>query len=161
MEAVLLKISPSAPVRPMAELDPMLAQRAEDTSAKLAALIQKSSDPEKMTKLLSLNDALTDLLAGRRAPPKLALHGLGLNLRSPGDLSAEPDAIDEDEVATPRIDKGKAKAPPEPLEVDKVLTPTFAAPVQDDEERRLGYGPEGLSAGEDEVMSPSQNDRWV
>lgn len=168
MEAAFARLPLSrASFPPMAELDPPLAERARDVGQRLAALIQKTADAGAMEELLGVHDALGDLLAGRYTRPKLSLLGLGLDfgaahpgadgLAGPG-LGQERVPEEEDPaLLTPRVDKGKGRAQPEPIAVEKVLTPTFVLDPEDEE--RLLQFPGAID--EEGPLSPSSMDRRV
>ncbi|KAJ8514493.1 hypothetical protein ONZ45_g7986 [Pleurotus djamor] len=135
------------PIIPQAEL----ISEANGLVAELTSLIQTIDDPSRLEDLFSINDELTELISRVPAPgkPSLKLSGLGLgegvkwlslpNGNSSGSLHDSPIAEEEEpveeEVTTPRIDKGKAKAHEEP---EKVLSPSasFTMPGEetDDED---------------------------
>ncbi|KAL4242608.1 RNI-like protein [Abortiporus biennis] len=164
--------SSSAPASPTHDLDPELNQRAKSVLVSLAGLIEGTTDPAHLEELLSLNDDLTALLARTAARPLSLshLHGLSIQLEKlktdtaslsnghaePVNGSTEDGA--EDEPVTPRIDKGKGRAQPEPEQPEKVLSPTFL--IESDEEEdgtRLV-----LPDGREEVVSPTDRSRkWV
>ncbi|KDQ23487.1 hypothetical protein PLEOSDRAFT_1098225 [Pleurotus ostreatus PC15] len=126
-----------------------LITQAKIIASELTTLIEGTGDPSRMEELFTLNDELTELMARVPSPgkPSLKLVGLSPEL-SPGDIAkwtahsngtvitngslhgspiAEEDEPDEEEeVSTPRIDKGKAKADPVPEEPEKVLSPSLS-----------------------------------
>ena len=133
----------------------------------LMSVIETTTEPERLQELLTLNDDLTALL-GRCAPPKrdVSLHGLGLHVENgKANGSAGEEALvnghtvngaedSDDEPLTPRIDKGKGRAEPEPVEPEKVLTPaSFHLGDSDDEDAHLGD--ELIVTDQDGMMSPT------
>jgi protein phosphatase 1 regulatory subunit 37 len=154
----------------------------------LAAAIQTTTHPLRLEELLQANDELTAAMAATtsgppQGRPALTLQGLGIHT-SNGDASVageqdpskdvpngngqavhshstEGEELEdvEDPLSTPRIDKGKARAEPEPPEVEKVLSPTFMIESEDeDEDDDLAFRTQG---GDDEAVAPSPTDRWV
>ncbi|EMD36293.1 hypothetical protein CERSUDRAFT_95631 [Gelatoporia subvermispora B] len=126
--------SPSTPP----ELPQDVEDKAKEMKASLMSLIETTTEPARLEDLLALNDDLTGLLT--RSKP---VHGLGIQtdklngsggaLANGHALDVESDAPDE-EPLTPRIDKGKGRAEPEPEEPEKVLSPTFLITESDDED---------------------------
>jgi protein phosphatase 1 regulatory subunit 37 len=133
----------------------------------LGSVIEATEDPARMEALLAANDALTALVARVPPPgrPTLTLQGLGLKW-APGATAASParengdggvyvlgapngnghlgHGEDEELPTTPRVDKGKARAVPEPEEPEKVLSPTLMLEEDDDDEDgegRLRFSP--------------------
>jgi protein phosphatase 1 regulatory subunit 37 len=117
-------------------------------------------EEERMMALLDANERLTDVLARATAGPSkptLSLAGLGfrfgmghqqngagftggggrpspLTMSSSSSFSSsDPDEVfdDTDGLRTPRMDKGKRKAVPEPEEHEKVLSPIAGLPPED------------------------------
>ncbi|EAU86549.2 hypothetical protein CC1G_07745 [Coprinopsis cinerea okayama7 len=168
-----------------------LVVRAQSLVSELANVIQQTEDPMQLEEQLEVNDKLLGLLKkvppGSR--PNLTLHGLGLNMNgsstsslvsqhssirsnghlngatgSPesGSLLGSADGGDEElSPATPKVDKGKRRADPEPIEHEKILSPTFLITESEDEdEERSGY----LTPPEMMEGAPSPTDRsrsWV
>lgn len=172
MEGVLSAAPRGEEPRPLEDTNPDLAKKATGLNHALAALIQKASDPTRLEELLVLNDTLTDLLAGRYTPKPKPI-GLGLAISNTnghrstnGSQYLEPpsdsDTGEEDEPTTPRVDKGKARAEPEPEVHEKVLSPTIALESEDEEERarlaELGIPPE---EDEDAPTALDQSRSWV
>lgn len=98
---------------------------------------------------------------GSLAVPSNANH-----LHHPKSSAAEEEDDEEDTPTTPRVDKGKRRADPEPVEIEKVLSPSaaFMISAEEDEDRMSddedvmnggGYGtpPEGVEG------MPSPTDR--
>ncbi|KAJ3516030.1 hypothetical protein NMY22_g14302 [Coprinellus aureogranulatus] len=153
--------------------------------AELATAIQETDDPVRLEELLEINDQLLGLLkklpttGGKAGKPTLSLRGLGLNLNgdsatnghasagSPHIGTPNPEGddgeVDDGTPTTPKIDKGKRRADPEPEEIEKVLSPAFLiSETSEDEDEDQGYGTppeEGEVPGQ-----PSPTDRsrsWV
>ncbi|KAF7377182.1 hypothetical protein MSAN_00137700 [Mycena sanguinolenta] len=186
-------VSPSTQAPPAPLPSPAEALRqAKVLTHELGTVIQQTEDPARMEALLNVNDELTALIA--RVPPvgrpTLTLQGLGLKwtpgatVASPakengGSVAREigsPNGIgnghvigeEEEELpTTPRLDKGKAKAVPEPEEPEKVLSPTLilADDEDDDDPDRMRFSPveEGEDDGETVIgESPTNRSRsWV
>ena len=127
----------------------------------LATAIQETEDPVRLEELLEINDQLLGLLkklptAGKTSKPILSLSGLGVSLNggTPGtngivngsnvllqDVAEDDDGEVEDTPTTPRVDKGKRRADPEPEEIEKVLSPAFLiSETSEDEDEDPGYG---------------------
>ena len=147
-----------------------LIERAKTLLPGLVEVIRTCSDSGRVDELLNLNDTLVSLVAQATPKPKASLQGLGLELNglgnpgakngsgmvnnhivSPrGDSTEEPS--DDDSPSTPRLDKGKGKAPPEPEIVKPVLSPRgFAAPDSDSDEN----GHEAEQGEDDDLPSPT------
>lgn len=174
--------APSSTVNPEHIAD--AATKARVVVNELTTVIQETEDPIQMEELLGINDQLLALL--KKVPgggkPTLTLYGLGLSLPgiepvggdttlangSPAFLNGHanghfPEGEDDDDTpTTPRIDKGKRKAEPEPEVPEKVLSPTFliaeSSEDEDEDGRRYVIAPEHL----EEVTSPTDRSRsWV
>lgn len=165
--------APSSTVNPEHMAD--AATKARVVVNELTTVIQETEDPIQMEELLGINDQLLGLL--KKVPgggrPTLTLHGLGLSLPgteavgvnttlangSPAFLNGHADGYfpegEDDTPTTPRIDKGKRKAEPEPEVHEKVLSPTFliaeSSEDEDEDGRRYVIAPEHLG----EVTSPT------
>lgn len=150
-----------------------LIERAKTLLPGLVEVIRTCSDSGRLDELLNLNDTLVSLVAQASPKPKASLQGLGLELNglgnpganngsgmvnnhivSPrGDSTEEPS--DDDSPSTPRLDKGKGKAPPEPEIVKPVLSPRgFAAPDSDSDSDSDEIEHEA-EQGEDDPRSPN------
>jgi len=146
-----------------------LIERAKTLLPGLVEVIQTCSDSGRRDELLNLNDTLVSLVAQASPKPKTSFQGLGLELNGLGNpgsnngsgvvnnhiVSPRGDSIeepsDDDSPSTPRLDKGKGKAPPEPEIVKPVLSPRgFAAPDSDSDENEHEAEP-----GEDDPRSPT------
>jgi protein phosphatase 1 regulatory subunit 37 len=170
----LLGCSTPTPGRRSSEskVDPELIERAKALLPALAEIIQTSLDSTRVDELLSLNDTLMSLLARATPKPRISLQGLGIELNGLGETgshgtgngSASPDnhvvtpsegseeLIDDDALSTPRLDKGKGKAPPEPEVVEPVLSPRGFATVSDSEEEEMEHE---ATQEEDDPRSPT------
>ncbi|KAL0959057.1 hypothetical protein HGRIS_014357 [Hohenbuehelia grisea] len=171
-----------------------VVRKARSINEELSALIQSTGDLGRMEELLALNDELNALVSRVPATPNvrpaLTLQGLGFKWNAGSDAARAPsiasptnsavsatligngDAhvlhdspVDEEEVTTPRIDKGKAKAEPEPEEPEKVLSPflSFAlAESESEDEDGRQYPEQGEDPESEEVASPTNRSRiWV
>lgn len=128
---------PSASSSPTATPDTNeeLTARSKETLKALGSLIEETADPMKLEQLLNLNDDIMGLIS-RFNEPRSALKdvkGLGIHIEGlpnggpNGHLSAiqtDLDQSEDEEPVTPRADKGKRRAEPEPEEPQLVLTPT-------------------------------------
>ncbi|KAJ6574419.1 hypothetical protein B0H19DRAFT_1124428 [Mycena capillaripes] len=197
LEAMLVPppIAPPSPTAAAAQPPPSPAdvlKQARALTRELSTVIQATEDPSRMEELLDVNDTLMTLVARVPPPgrPTLTLQGLGLKWApGAGPAAASPslenghsplagnegvnghvDVGEEDHTpTTPRIDKGKARAVPEPEEPEKVLSPTLMLGDDEDDEDgegRLRFSP--VEEGEDDdgetVIGASPNDRsrsWV
>ncbi|KAJ7054276.1 hypothetical protein C8F01DRAFT_1031529 [Mycena amicta] len=169
---------------PSAATHAVLVKQARELTHELSSLIQATEDPTRMEELLDVNDALTAVIARGPPPlvrPALTLQGLGFKWTSSVAISpavangdtATPAVVNghtEDEEGhtptTPRLDKGKARAIPEPEEPEKVLSPTLMLAEDDtdeEEEGTLHFSPvEEGDEGEDLTESPTNRSRsWV
>lgn len=147
--AAIISPSPSATaVQPESIID--TTNKTKAIISELVAVIHDTDDTVQMEQLFVLNDQLNSLL--EKVPPiikpVLKLQGLGLNLNgqdmkvngngqaihdSPLGVEHLRQAEDDETPTTPRIDKGKGRAEPEPEEPEKVLSPTFLITESDDE----------------------------
>lgn len=136
-----------------------ISSLAKDVLLDLTNAIQSTSDANRLEELLLANDDLMAALkevatVANSDRPSLKLQGLGLSFvdgssstdkkldyadgRVPnGSLQSIPngEGLHENrypEPMTPKIDKGKGRAEPEPEEHEKVLSPTFM--ITEDEE---------------------------
>jgi protein phosphatase 1 regulatory subunit 37 len=156
LEELLGRSTPTPGRRsPESKVDPELIERTKALLPALAEIIQTSLDSTRVDELLSLNDALMSLLAHATPKPRISLQGLGIELNGLGETgchgtgngsaslddhivtpseSSEELIDDDDPLSTPRLDKGKGKAPPEPEVVEPVLSPRGFATVSDSSE---------------------------
>ena len=170
----VLSDAASQPVSELAVKE--LAVKAHAILAELTTAIQDTADAMRLQELLGINDQLCSLLTKVPAPqkPTLVLQGLGavVNGAAPVDApgtadlrngrAAAPNGVavdggvdEEDETpTTPRIDKGKGRAKPEPEVPEKVLSPTFLITESESEDDEGHYVAE-VEAG------PSPTDRFV
>ena len=82
----------------------------------------------------------------------------GLRLQIPGSQSIQADETEGDkepEVETPKVDKGKGRAAPEPEVFEKVLSPSFVLSSSDDEDDSEGREMGDLEEG---ITGPSPTD---
>lgn len=121
-------------------VDPAMIDEAMNIQKALMKVIEYTDDPSHLEELLALNDDITTLLT-RATPQRPKLSGLGIRLENGHPVSAENGAVPssntpdaEEELMTPRIDKGKGRAEPEPEPLEPVLSPTRVATDSDDEE---------------------------
>lgn len=133
--------SSTSPMAPSVQLDPELEGRAKGFLKTINKMIEASDDPGRLEELLSLNDDLTTSLSrfnGSNQGWKRIGLGIHINI-----AEEQPEVVpnghamlgDDDQPVTPRIDKGKGKAGPEPEPVEKVLTPISGVPdLEEDEE---------------------------
>jgi protein phosphatase 1 regulatory subunit 37 len=179
----------------VSEANSDIIARSQAVVGELAIAIQATDDPVLLEEQLEVNDQLLGLLkkVPTGAKPQLTLQGLGLHLNGSstsslnsqqepsnttnGHLNGErvpsseetsllgSDEGDEEEVTTPRVDKGKRKADPVPIEHEKILSPTVMSPTflitedEDEEGERIDYFP---SEGVDVNPSPTDRSRnWV
>jgi hypothetical protein len=137
----------------------------------LAEIVRTSSDSTRLGDLHSLTDTLKSLIARASPKPRISLQGLAIDLNG---LRASPSSdgsstvvttggdieelTDEDVLSTPRLDKGKGKAPPELEAVEPILSPTnFTVADSDSEEME-----HEVVQGEDDARSPTDRSRsWV
>jgi protein phosphatase 1 regulatory subunit 37 len=154
---------------------------AKDVLLDLTNAIQSTSDANRLEELLLANDDLMVALkevAATSGPdrPTLKLQGLGLSLddssssvdeglnymgghRPNGGAQAIPNGGGlhgerNAELSPQKIDKGKGKAEPEPVEHEKVLSPAFMITEDDDDDDEVPESPveEGEHA---ELSSPT------
>ncbi|KAI0343834.1 RNI-like protein [Trametopsis cervina] len=153
-----------------------LSARSQESLKSLTSVIEATDDPSKLEEMLALNDELTTLLARLNEPrPELKrLKGLGLHLE---DLrqpiyhgNGHPSAIhqilssddEEEEPITPRVDKGKGRAEPEPEEPQLVLTPTVEQHPEFDESETEHDPEASLLDNVESIVSPTDRSKsWV
>ncbi|CAK5276482.1 unnamed protein product, partial [Mycena citricolor] len=141
-------------------------KRARALTHELSAVIEATDDPARMEELLDANDTLTALIThlptNAIARPTLTLQGLGLKSTNGEPLpTANGVAPTADEPpSTPRIDKGKARAVPEPEEPEKVLSPTKLLMGQGDEDVD-SEGPLHVEESEPGSPTTSRSKSWV
>ncbi|KAH9050180.1 hypothetical protein EDB84DRAFT_1449558 [Lactarius hengduanensis] len=143
------------------------AQNEDETALLplLAEIIRTSPDSTRLDDLLCLNDTLTTLLSRGLA---IDLNGLGVSPTGSGGGShdnhvATPrgdaeELTGDDVLSTPRLDKGKGKAPPEPEVVEPILSPAGFT-VADSDSEEMGHE---VALEEDDARSPTDRSRsWV
>lgn len=153
-------------------VDQELVQKARETVEALTVQIQSSTtaaDESKLERLLGLCDRLNggiDALSSRLAR-RSRLRGLGLKvdgLHGPGvDVGAgtnegTTEPSDRDGENTPRVDKGKGRAEPQPEEHEKVLSPTFMISESEDEDENRYLD---VEEGDEVLQATSPTDRCV
>jgi protein phosphatase 1 regulatory subunit 37 len=177
LEEILGCSTPTPGRRPSEiKVDSELIARATALLSSLVEIIQTSSDSARVDELLGLNDALTSLLARATPKQRISLQGLGIELNGlertdvheTGNGSVSPDnhvvtpssdaeeLVDDDALSTPRLDKGKGKAPPEPEIVESVLSPPGFAVLDSEEEEEVGH-----EATQEEGDPRSPTDRYA
>ncbi|KAI9455536.1 hypothetical protein HD554DRAFT_269836 [Boletus coccyginus] len=127
-----------------------LIHKARETVEALTVQIQSSAtaaDASKLERLLELCDQLNvgiDTLTSRISR-RSRLHGLGLKVDGLHGTGAgagtngettvpeHRDGGEDNAPPTPRVDKGKGRADPEPEQPEKVLSPTFMITESEDE----------------------------
>ncbi|KAH9006498.1 hypothetical protein EDB86DRAFT_2874407 [Lactarius hatsudake] len=152
-----------------AKADPELIERTKALLPLLAEIIRTSPDSTRLDDLLCLNDTLTTLLSRASPKPRISLQGLAIDLNGLGvsptgsgggshnnHVATAEELTDDDVLSTPRLDKGKGKAPPEPEVVEPILSPAgFTVADSDSEEHEVAQG-------EDDARSPTDRSRsWV
>jgi protein phosphatase 1 regulatory subunit 37 len=169
MRAALAAAGAEPGTRNMEDIHPELARQATALNHVLASLIQKSTDSSRLDELLSLNDELNDLLAGRYTPKLVptAVGDLGLALSvngHGGPLPPPEEDVDEALLTPRRIDKGKAREKPiEPELLEKVTSPTFVLDSEDEDGSRFPpFPPSDSEVEQTEEENPTERSRhWV
>lgn len=158
-----------------AKADPELIERTKALLPLLAEIIRTSPDSTRLDDLLCLNDTLTTLLSRASPKPRISLQGLAIDLNGLGvsptgsgggshdnhvatTRGEAEELTDDDVLSTPRLDKGKGKAPPEPEVVEPILSPAGFT-VADSDSEEMGHE---VAQGEDDARSPTDRSRsWV
>ena len=169
MEEFLARPPSSASTLPSTDQPEDLSTRSRAALQALTSLIEATDDPLHLEEMLALNDDLTSLLArvnARRSDLK-KFKGLGIDIEraklseepvSNGQIPAgQPVLEEEDEPVTPRVDKGKRRAEPEPEEPQPVLSPSVLLPGFDFDDAEPGG--DSLLEKVESVVSPT--DRCV
>ncbi|KZT25850.1 RNI-like protein [Neolentinus lepideus HHB14362 ss-1] len=177
LEEQLARLPSSSSSAELADVDGEVIKKVKNIMRPLATLVEATVDPTRLDELLGLNDSLMTLL--RRTPSgKEALQEIGLITEVPSPRQSGKDVsitipnghvsenghADEDEVlATPKIDKGKGRAEPEPEEPEKILSPTkFLISESDDEDEDGEKYHDATEAQEFVAPSPTDRSRsWV
>ena len=148
-----------------------LISRSKEALKALIALIEGTEDSKKLEELLLLNDEITGLISRFNEPRSMLKDGKGLGILIEGHANGGPnrhisasqadlDQSDDDEPITPRADKGKQRAEPEPEEPQLVLTPTVERPAQGFEDLEAEQDVESSVLGDTpSIVSPT--DRYV
>jgi protein phosphatase 1 regulatory subunit 37 len=172
LQELLARSTPSEGSASETQADLELLERATALLPALAEIIGACSDSARLDELLSLNDTLISLVAHASPKPRDKIQGLGIEVNglrsSLTDINRADDSsnvfdnhvvtprgdaeepTDDDSLSTPRLDKGKGKAPPEPEIVEPVLSPRGFAVADSDEEEH-----EAEHEGEDDPRSPT------
>lgn len=136
--------------------------------SELAASVDQTASAEELDPILSLIDSLHTAIAQAHPGPSRSnsrVSGLGIVVPDySSSLNSDPHLIhesptEESSPVTPRVDKGKARAEPEPEVVEKVLSPNYSSlPSSDSDEED-----ESFQDAEDgqSPKSPSPNDMCV
>ena len=138
-----------------------ITRHAKEIVKELGEVIPREDSPERMTELIDFCDRINTLLAQSTASPgrpsKLQIQGLGLTLpdhRTFANCNGHTpwsDEEDEQTPTTPKVDKGKGRAEPEPEQHEPVLSPHHLPGDSEDEDEEIHAFPfpEG-----DEITSP-------
>ncbi|EGN94523.1 hypothetical protein SERLA73DRAFT_114776 [Serpula lacrymans var. lacrymans S7.3] len=137
--------TPTTTEEPHAEI----TARARAVVAEMSSQVQTITDGVRLEEMLGLCDSINTSLTQLTSPPKSLLRGLGLlsvdtNGHAVNGEAKNADALHDSPVEqthdinaeplTPRVDKGKARAEPEPEEPEKVLSPTFMISEEDEDD---------------------------
>ena len=155
----LLARSPSSSTSPVlkpAEFTPEMEKRVRGILKALGLLIDATEDPTRLEELLSLNDDITASLSRFSIPRGgWTRTGLGIHVdtgHGRQDVVPNGHAVDDDDQPlTPRIDKGKGRAEPEPEKPELVLSPRLEGPEDAEEEE----GEEEVVVPVEEIVSPT------
>ncbi|KAI0700300.1 hypothetical protein BC835DRAFT_1304156 [Cytidiella melzeri] len=170
--------TPSPLVSPTATPDTHedLMARSREVLNSLSNLIEATSDAGRLEEMLALHDDITSLLVRLNDPrpdlKHLMIKGLGLDIAglsngvtfANGHASPIRKVLDQEEPdtpVTPRADKGKQRAEPEPEEPQLVLTPTVERPAFDDPEVEQDLEPSVLEDVESIVSPTDRSKSWV
>jgi protein phosphatase 1 regulatory subunit 37 len=173
LQELIARSTPSdkSPSETQADLE--LIERAKALLPTLAEVIGTCSDSARLDELLGLNDSLISLVVHASPKPRGKIQGLGIEVNGlvgpltdihgadKGSSFRDDHVItprnntkedtDDDSLSTPRLDKGKGKAPQEPEIVEPVLSPRGFAVADSDEETER----EAEHEGEDDPRSPT------
>lgn len=119
-----------------------LQEKAQELVRDLTVQIQSTPDASKLEPLLllcdRLNSAISSLCSSKPMVHKLGIRTEGLSAYSPNGIILHTSPIsmteEDDELPTPRVDKGKGRAEPEPEEPEKVLSPSFMISESEDDD---------------------------
>lgn len=168
-----LTVSPSSGVSPsllsssssQSSVSPReLQEKAQELVRDLTVQIQSTPDASKLEPLLllcdRLNSAISSLSSSKPMVHKLGIRTEGLSAYSPNGIILHTSPIsmteEDDELPTPRVDKGKGRAEPEPEEPEKVLSPSFMISESEDDDESYESA-EGIA-----VTSPTDRSKsWV
>jgi protein phosphatase 1 regulatory subunit 37 len=149
-----------------AKADAELFGRTKELLPLLAEIVRTCSDPTHRDELQRLKSALQSLLVRASPKPRISLQGLAIDLNGLGSPTSHEsnthdnhvvttrgdteELADEDVLSTPRLDKGKGKAPPEPEAVEPILSPSGFTVADSDSEME-----NEVAQGEDDPRSPT------
>ena len=156
-----------------------IARNGKDVVLELGKLIETEDSPERVEELLGLCDRINFLLAKvpSARPSKPQLQGLGLKINNDlildrngassngllangnGDItrSESPDQYGDEEPSptTPKVDKGKGRAEPEPEQHEPVLSPSHFLVGESEDEDEEGHRFLHLEDIDEPVASPT------
>ncbi|TFK36219.1 hypothetical protein BDQ12DRAFT_687045 [Crucibulum laeve] len=177
LTSIVSPSSQTSPSTPNPETVAEVSAKARGVVTELTTVIQETEDPVRLEELLEINDRLMSML--KKVPgggkPTLTLKGLdpfdesspkvsgspGMNGHVNGIAEHDEEDDEEHTPTTPRADKGKQRAEPEPEEPEKVLSPTFLiteSESDDEDGSRFLVPPEEM----EDVASPTNRSRsWV
>ncbi len=172
LQKIVARSTPSKKSASETQADLELIERAKALLPTLVEIIRTCSDSARLDELLSLNDTLISLITHASPKPRANLQGLGIEVNGLGSLPTDvhgtddgsscldnhvvtprgdaEELTDDGSLSTPRLDKGKGKAPPEPEIVEPVLSPRGFAAADSDEETEQAEREE-----EDDPRSPT------
>ena len=150
-----------------AKVDAEIIGRAKELLPLLGEIIRTCSDSTRRNDLQHLKNTLQSLIVRNSPKPRISLQGLAIDLNGLGSPASDESSThdshvvttrgdaeeltDEDVLSTPRLDKGKGKAPPEPEAVEPILSPSgFTVADSDSEEME-----HEVAQGEDDARSPT------
>jgi len=173
LQELIARSTPSDKSASETQADLELVERAKALLPTLAEVIGTCSDSARLDELLGLNDTLISLVVHASQKPRDKIQGLGIEVNglvgpltdihgADNGSSFRDDHVtprgdtkeltDDDPLSTPRLDKGKGKAPQEPEIVEPVLSPRGFAVADSDEEETEH---EAEHEGEDDPRSPT------
>ncbi|KAN0132000.1 hypothetical protein V8E53_010280 [Lactarius tabidus] len=156
-----------------AKADTELIGRTKELLPLLAEIIRTCSEPTRRDDFQRLRNTLQSLLVRISPKPRISLQGLAIDLNGLSSPTSDEgnthdshvvttrgdteELADEDVLSTPRLDKGKGKAPPEPEAVEPILSPSGFTVADSDSEME-----NEVAQGEDDPRSPTDRSRsWV
>jgi protein phosphatase 1 regulatory subunit 37 len=149
-----------------AKADTELIGRTKELLPLLAEIIRTCSEPTRRDDFQRLRNTLQSLLVRISPKPRISLQGLAIDLNGLSSPTSDEgnthdshvvttrgdteELADEDVLSTPRLDKGKGKAPPEPEAVEPILSPSGFTVADSDSEME-----NEVAQGEDDPRSPT------